>query len=416
MNWEKLNEVDTYKQIWMKVTGIFKKKRKQQETTISMNPNPTDTEIPEQQDIRDTEHKQEQNAPKQEEKVVDLVAIMRILGKKKLYYLIAFPIALAIGILLVIDMPKFYTSETTMAPETENDLPKSSSLGSLAQSFGLDLGNMQSTDAISPLLYPDLMTDNGFVVGLFNIPVTTVDGKINTTYYDYLRYHQKASWESRFSNWMGTELGKLTKKKDQEYLGATTANSTLDPYHLSKIDNSIVEVIRANIKVSTDKKTGVISVDVQSQDPMVCKIMADSVRERIQRFITTYRTSKAQRDVEYYQKLTDDARATYEKTRRKYAEVADQNMDVVLETVKSKIEDMENTMQLQYNAYTTVSAQLEAARAKLRQYTPAFTVIEGAAVPVLHSGPKRMLIVIGFVFGVFVVMTLYFLRKILFKE
>ena len=34
-------------------------------------------------------------------------------------------IALAIGILLVIDMPKYYTSETTMAPETENDLPKS---------------------------------------------------------------------------------------------------------------------------------------------------------------------------------------------------------------------------------------------------------------------------------------------------
>ena len=144
--------------------------------------------------------------------------------------------------------------------------------------------------------------------------------------------------------------------------------------------------------------------------------MADSVRERIQRFIITYRTGKAQRDVEYYQKLTDDARSTYEKTRRKYAEVADQNTDVILETVKSKIEDLENTMQLQYNAYTTVSSQLEAARAKLRQYTPVFTVIEGAAVPVLHSGPKRMLMVIGFVFGVFVVMTLYFLRNILFKK
>ena len=89
---------------------------------------------------------------------------------------------------------------------------------------------------------------------------------------------------------------------------------------------------------------------------------------------------------------------------------------MILETVKSKIEDLENTMQLQYNAYTTVSSQLEAARAKLRQYTPVFTVIEGAAVPVLHSGPKRMLMVIGFVFGVFVVMTLYFLRNILFKK
>lgn len=413
MNWEKLNEVDTYKQIWMKVTGIFKKKPKK--TTNDMDPNSTDTEMLKQPDTLDTENTEETTSHNNEEKVVDLVSIMHVLAKKKIHYLIAFPISLAIGILLVIDMPKFYTSETTMAPEIENDLPKNGSISSLAQSFGFDLSNVQSTDAISPILYPDLMTDNGFVVGLFNIPVTTIDGKINTTYYDYLRYHQKASWESRFSNWMVMKLGKLTKKKDDGN-DSIAKGAPIDPYHLSKIDDSIVGIIKGSISVTTDKKTGVISVSVQSQDPMVCKIMADSVRERIQRFIITYRTGKAQRDVEYYQKLTDDARSTYEKTRRKYAEVADQNTDVILETVKSKIEDLENTMQLQYNAYTTVSSQLEAARAKLRQYTPVFTVIEGAAVPVLHSGPKRMLMVIGFVFGVFVVMTLYFLRNILFKK
>ena len=193
MNWEKLNEVDTYKQIWMKVTGIFKKKQKK--TTNDMDPNSTDTEMLKQPDTLDTENTGETTSPNDEEKVVDLVSIMHVLAKKKIHYLIAFPISLAIGILLVIDMPKFYTSETTMAPEIENDLPKNGSISSLAQSFGFDLSNVQSTDAISPILYPDLMTDNGFVVGLFNIPVTTIDGKINTTYYDYLRYHQKASWE-----------------------------------------------------------------------------------------------------------------------------------------------------------------------------------------------------------------------------
>ena len=36
-------------------------------------------------------------------------------------------------------------------------------LGSIASSFGFDLGEMQSSDAINPLLYPDLMDDNAFV-------------------------------------------------------------------------------------------------------------------------------------------------------------------------------------------------------------------------------------------------------------
>ena len=78
-----------------------------------------------------------------------------------------------------------YSTETKMAPEAENQ-SSGGALSSLASSFGFDLSNVQSNDAITPLLYPELMDDNGFVAGLFDIKVSSKDGKINTTYYDYM--------------------------------------------------------------------------------------------------------------------------------------------------------------------------------------------------------------------------------------
>ena len=80
-----------------------------------------------------------------------------------------------------------------LAPEMGGDF-EGGTLGSLASSFGFDLGMGQSMDAISPLLYPDLMEDNAFVANLFKIEVESADGEIKTNYYDYLAKHQKHPW------------------------------------------------------------------------------------------------------------------------------------------------------------------------------------------------------------------------------
>lgn len=52
-------------------------------------------------------------------------------------------------------------------------------LSSLASSFGVNLSSGMSTDAISPLLYPDLMASTDFVVSLFPVKITTEDGELS---------------------------------------------------------------------------------------------------------------------------------------------------------------------------------------------------------------------------------------------
>lgn len=139
--------------------------------------------------------------------------------------------------------------------------------------------------------------------------------------------------------------------------------------------------------------------------------MADSVKERLQTFITNYRTNKSRIDEHHYKKLVDEAKTDYEKARRIYGSYADANTDVMLESFRAKQNDLENDMQLKYNTYTTLMAQYQAAKAKVQERTPAFTLVKGAAVPIKPTGPKRMLFVVGMLFLASLVTSFFILKN-----
>ena len=81
-----------------------------------------------------------------------------------------------------------------------------------------------------------------------------------------------------------------------------------------------------------------------------------------------------------------------------------------------KANDMENEMQLLYNTYTSLQAQVQQAQAKLLMQTPAFTTLQSASVPLKPAGPKRMLFVHGMTILVFLIISIYSTRKIIFGE
>ena len=319
--------------------------------------------------------------------VIDLRQVaQKIWSNKRLFYK-TLPITFVVACIYIFSLPRYYTSEVKLAPEMENGMGGGGTLGSLAASFGFDLGNMQTSDAITPLLYPDLMEDNGFVTGMFSIQVKNLDGDINTTYYNYLKKYQKEAWFTYPVTW----LKQLLPKKEE----SKGSSNGFSPYHLSKQDDDIAGTIRNNINISIDKKTGVITINTKAQDALICKTLADSIKNQLQTFITEYRTNKARNDYEYYKQITANAKKDYEKARQLYGSFSDANTDIVLASYRAKMEDIENDMQLKFNAYSTLNAQLQAAKAKVQERTPAFTTIQGAAVPVKPAGPKRMFFVLG---------------------
>lgn len=336
---------------------------------------------------------------------IDYRAVLREIRKhRKLFYKVL-AITFVLSTLYIFCIPRYFVTDTKVAPEAESSLA-GGTLGSIASSFGFDLSDMETTDAITPMLYPDLMDDNGFVTGLFPIKVKTRDGSLTTTYHDYLMKYQKEPW---WSNVMASIMSIFPKKKDDEKGGLGKG----DPYILSKNEDDIAGAIRKNIKLSTDKKTGVITINVKAQDRLVCKTIADSVREHLQQFISEYRTNKARTDVEYYKDLLAEAKHEYQKARQRYGSYSDENTDLVLESYRAKKEDLENEMQLKFDAYRVLNTQLQTAKAKVQQRTPVFTLIKGASMPIRPAGPKRMLFVFEMLLLAFIGTSFYIINGIL---
>lgn len=327
-------------------------------------------------------------------KVIDIKkCVKEIWTEKRLFYK-TLPIAFILSCVYIFSLPRYYTADTKLAPEMENSLGKGS-LSSIASSLGFDIGEIQTTDAITPLLYPDLMEDNGFITSLFNVKVKSKDSNINTIYYNYLKYLQKKPW------WLSIFS---TEKKENDI-------KLIDAYNLSKKDDEIASTIRDKILLHVNSKSGVISITVQDQDPLISKTMTDSVREKLQTYITNYRTNKARTDYEYYKKLTFNAKQEYEKVRRQYASMADASTNVSLRSVELRMEDLENDMQLKFNTYTNLNNQLQAAKAKVQERTPVFTILKGAAVPIKPSGPKRIIFVAVITLLTFIGTAIWIVRK-----
>ena len=335
-------------------------------------------------------------------KQIDVVAIAKEMKKHKKQYLIALPITFVLSCLLIICVPRYYTSTAKLAPEISSF--SSSSLGDIASSFGFDLGGSSSNgDAIFPELYPELIESNDFMVGMFDVKVKSKDGSINTTYYDYLATKRQTPWWTKAYN-------SVKQMFDTPDSTVVSKNGKANPFQLTRRQDQIARLMSKNIKCDIDKKNYVISITVEDQDPLICATLADTVQAKLQEFITDYRTKKAKKDLEYYKKLSSDAKSKYERS------YSDANQDVVLESYRLKANDMENEMQLLYNTYTTLQAQVQQAQAKLLMQTPAFTTLQSASVPLKPAGPKRMLFVLGMTVLAFLIISIYSTRKIIFGE
>ena len=346
----------------------------------------------------------------QEEQPIDFGKMFRdLLSHKKLYYKVL-PLAAVLAVVYTLSLPNYYNCTVKLSPEMSSTSGKSG-LAALAGSFGVNLGSGAGTEALFPTLYPELMNSVDFKTSLFPVPVTIEGdeekGEPNRTmsYYDYLENEQKAPWWSAAIGGTMKWLVSMLKGEEEE------VNAKINPFRLTPEQAAIMKAIDEKVVCDVDKKTMVITINVTDQDPVICATMADTVKNRLQNFITDYRTSKARVDLEYNRKLYQETKARYDKARRLYAEFSDANQDIILQTVRQKQVDLENEMQIQYNAYTQVAAQLMAAEAKVQEDTPAFTTLQSATVPVKKTGPKRSMICLVIMFLAFAGTTAWILYK-----
>lgn len=333
-----------------------------------------------------------------EEQEIDLMEMALKVWAERKWIIKMCGIAAVVGIIVAFSIPREYATTVTLAPESTGKTG-TGGMGALASMVGINLSASNGGDALSPELYPDIVSSIPFMIDLFDVRVVDQKSRIDTTLYGYMLDYQRSPWWGAIMSAPFTALSwTLSLLKSEEEEGA---EHTVNSFRLTQKETAIVKALSNRIAVSVDKKSGVTTLSVTMQDPLISASVTDTVMRNLQHFITDYRTTKARHDLAFAEKLYRESKDNYEKAQAKYAAFVDGNKNIVQLSFRVEQERLQNEVNLAYQNYSQMSQQLQMAKAKVQEITPVYTVVQPASVPLRPVKPRKVMVLFGFVFMAF---------------
>lgn len=323
-----------------------------------------------------------------------LCRLFAFLWGKRSMFIKYISVAIVVGLVYVFSIPKTYSTSVMLAPETSGS-SLSAGMSSLASMAGVNLNGM-AEDALAVELYPSIVSSKDFLLQLFDARVHSVEQEIDTTYADYLAHFQKVIWWNYPVKLIGAGIKKLLPKKEE--MGNAGLADKASVRFLTEKENVLCQAMQNQIVCSVDKLSGVLTVTVSDQNAEISAIMADTVVNKLNRFILDYRTHKARSDYEYVTNLCKEAEKNYLEAQSRYANFTATHVDVYSPLIKAQVEYLQNESQLAYLSYSQLKTQQQTAHAKVLETTPVYTVVESAYVPERAASPKKMLTLLAFAF------------------
>lgn len=333
------------------------------------------------------------------EEEIDLLELGKRLWAARRRMMVYALVGALTGVLVAFSIPREYTTVVKLAPETPDNASRVNGMADLASLAGINMGMPGSVDGITLALYPEVLKSTPFLMEFADVTVTT-DRKGETyPFFEYIVRKEKRPWWTYVAraprgalNWVRS-WGKSPE----------AGRDTTDLFRLSPDQVQFLSSLGERISIDMDKKTGIITMVSRMQDPLVSAVIADSLVVKLQRYIGSYKTNKARRDLEFNQKLLEESKQAYYEAERRLAAAMDRNRNIIAETLRIRIEQLQNERDIAFNVYNQMAQQVEASKIKVQENTPIATVIQPASVPLAPTSPRKVMIVGVFCFlGIFV--------------
>lgn len=351
-----------------------------------------------------------------EENEIDIVALIKSMWAGRKVILISTAVFLALGILSALTMKRTYTVSSVMVPQ----LGQSRSNAALARLAGLSAFELSggAPQDLSPLVYPQIVGSVTFRRELMYTPLHYEKVDTAICMFDYVRDYGKATTLDKVRKYTiglpGTLVGAvkgLVKKdapeQDFRLLAAGEAageaadgEETVRPIVLTKEEQRMIGVVGNCVNLTVERKEGYLTLIVTGSEPLQTAELAVSAQRILQEHITSFRTEKAQSQLEYMQARYDETKAEAEAYQIALATVTDRSQNMT--TTRARIE--RDRLQSKYTVanaiYTELAKQLEQAKMQVKQDTPMLTIIQPITVPSSPSNSRARTIMIWTFFGV----------------
>lgn len=325
---------------------------------------------------------------------INWVELWQVIWKEKwIITLVALVITIGGGLYAFTAQEEF-ESQGKILPELPPNA--SGSLGSLVGALGIggiDLKN--STEAIRPDLYPEVLKSTPFFLALMEHPVKTRENH-SLKFADF--YHQVVEENEEID----TVLIKKFKVEPKGF------------YVLNRLNEDRIKDLKTRIFGTYDRKAGVISINVKLPDPVVAATIAKFSMDYLTDYVITYRTQKNKREVDFLKERLDLARNKYYSNQSKKAQYNDQFQAA---TIRLQTADVQRErIQAEYNTsssfYNSLLTKYEEAKIKLNQETPVIKVLDPPTAPTRKSEPRRsVIIIVSGLVGGFIGLVIALIRK-----
>jgi uncharacterized protein involved in exopolysaccharide biosynthesis len=337
--------------------------------------------------------------------MLDLSLLIKALWLNKILIFKSIIFFVGFGLIIGFGSTIEYNSSLKLIPSSNEGLKANmGGLSSLAGLAGISL-NTTSDNFINPEIYPQITGSTPFLIEILNkeIYFEKLDTTVSTyNYYKNLYRPSLLSYIYKYTVRLPFTIKSLfTPEKESVQL----KNDNLSIIRISREDNRLIEKFRENIITKFDNETGVLSISVFMPDRNAVAEMADLTQKLLQEYLIDYKSEKANENLKFIEARYNESRIRYERIQNELANYTDQNQNVRSAIVQIEQQNIKNEYDLAFDIYKNLANQLEQARIKVKEDSHVLTVIDPPKVPIEKSSPKRLMILIifvflGFVFGI----------------
>lgn len=340
------------------------------------------------------------------ESSIDIKKLISDILTKKWYIAAITIIGTVIGIFYALNLPEQFTSTAKVLPELNQSSSRGlGSFSALAGLAGLDLENMNSTDAIRPNLYPDIIGSTPFSLEILNMPVVEQNGTKHETLGHFLNKKHEPSW---FAKMMESDEDKATKN-----LKYSAFENFQDKkvYKFNKQQAATIKNYGSKVTSLFDKKTGVISISAKLNDPEIVGQVLENVLNNLPKYVTDYRLSKIIEQEQFLTQKLAQAEKRHEKARYNLSVFRDRNKNLFLSVPKTQEDELKYEYDLSLGLYNDLSKKVEQVKIQAQNEAPVIKILEPGRVPLIRSEPQRTKTVLTFLLASMILSTLFFAIK-----
>ena len=347
---------------------------------------------------------QDQNHISQEDSI-DVIALLTTLWQSRKFIVKTILVFLILGVLISLLSPVKYSASTVFVPQLGSEVKAPSGLSSLASLAGINLSSGNQGGDISPLLYPNLSSNIPFKLALLSAPIT--EDTSDTLDVQFYLLSQKS----------GINILSTIKKYTIGLPGllfssdTNTSSSQSSLISLTEEEEELVEMLSEKYTVSVNEKEGYVAVSALDKNPVIAAELVRIITANLQDEIIQKRLEKVRNNLDFTQNQYNQKKLEFEKIQDRLARFKDRNQNISSSLFLNELERIQAEYSIALNVVTELATQVESAKLRVNKDTPIFSVIDPVTVPTQKEYPKRINIVVLFLFFGFVIASTYILVK-----